>query len=129
MSNTLPQKRGGGPAILLRGARDVRGCTKLDEETVIQPHNNFGKRRGWRVVFVLAHLWFMLANAYGLVGAAMNRRGATSPLWGFSESRIRTIQLVSTLEVIGRLGYIAVGIHLLGLFTRRDERAARYYVR
>jgi hypothetical protein len=96
---------------------------------VDQPHNDSGKHRAGRIVFALSHVWFILVNAYGAVDAAQRRNGAASPLWGFSESMIRTTQLTSTLEVIGRLGFIAVGIYLLGLFMRRDERAPRYYVR
>jgi hypothetical protein len=95
----------------------------------MQPHDDVGKLRGWPIVFALAHVWFLLGNVAGLGEAAAQRFGAPSPLYDFPEARIKTLQLIGTYNILGRLCFLAVGIYLLELLLRRDKRWPKYYVR
>ena len=84
--------------------------------------------RAWRIVFGLAHVWFLLVNVAALVSAAMNRREAGEGLWGAARVDKFSIQLMGTIEVLGRLTFIVVGVPLLAMLARRERRAVPCYV-
>jgi len=87
-----------------------------------------GRHRAWRIVFGLAHVGFLLVNGAALVSAAMNRRETGEGLWGAARVDAFSIQFMSSIEVLGRLAFIVVGVYLLAMLARRERRAVPCYV-
>lgn len=85
-------------------------------------------RRGWRIVFVLAHVAFMIMNVLALVSTVGQRTVVEPIYWRVSSEAIEGIVFMDTWGTFGRLGLLAAGIYLAALMARGDKRVPRYYV-
>lgn len=89
-------------------------------------HTNLDAR-GKRILFALVHAAFMILNVAALVATAAER-AITYPIhWEVSTQRLQAILAMDTWGTFGRLTLLAMGIYLMALIVRGDQRVPRFY--
>lgn len=74
-------------------------------------HNDVEGRRGWRFVFVMVHVAFMIMNAAALVSTIRQRALTAAGNWEVSPEQFQGIMFMDTWGTFGRLCLLAAGLY------------------
>ncbi len=91
-------------------------------------HNDLEAGRGWRIVFVMVHLAFMIMNVLALLSTFGQRALTEAINWEASDEQLQGILFIDRWGASGRLSFLAAGIYLMALIARRDERVPKFYL-